>query len=401
MHLPPSKSIANRILVLSFLSGGIPAVQKTWGQLQQQWQQLPDDIQLMYIALKTLASNALPITINASDAGTVLRFLLPLVAMHIDIPVKFIGSERLFQRPLTPLIEALTSSGAKWSVKKNSGILTPPPNKKDHLKLTIDAEQSSQFISGLAMSIAGLKNGGTISWNTPLASAAYLTLTQLCLQKFNCNANLQKNSIEIPGNSLTPLITERRPLSTDWSAAAVALCAAAILGKQIKICNLNPKDGQPDIAILEILRKVGCEWYFENETCIFTGRLKKGIHADLNDCPDLAPPLATLAVFAPNISKLSGLSTLPHKESDRIKGIIRLVEWFGGRVETLADSAIKIFPTNTVHHTPAHPFDPDNDHRLVFAAAIGALLTGGTILNQQCTSKSWPGFTPNILLTDH
>ena len=403
--LPPSKSAANRALVLAFLSMGIDGTERVWKGISQYPRPLPDDIHLMYEALKTLAAShspsAAPI-LQVGAAGTVLRFLLPIVALHRTEPVRFAGSCRLFQRPLTPLLKALARAGASWQTEVDGGLLMPPKLVPDNLEFDIDGSMSSQFISGLAMSVAGLPRGGIIRWKSGVASRHYLHLTKLWLERFGCQTSLNDNSIEIQGGlkHKTQKDEEQTEICGDWSAAAVVFCAAAILEKELEAGPLDDADGQPDAAILKLLKTVGCSWRFDGLRCTFTGRLNGAIDADLFDCPDLAPPLAALAVFAPEVSCLRGLDTLPHKESDRLLGIEKLVEWLGGRTELLSSTSLKIYPLQAVtshkSQLAEEPFDPMDDHRLAFAAAIGALKTGGTILNLECVNKSWPTFNTKL-----
>ncbi|MCL1908311.1 MAG: hypothetical protein FWG12_02965 [Holophagaceae bacterium] len=382
---------------MAFLSEGMDGAERVWDGLRESSFPLADDIRLMYEALVSLTACHSPLaTLDVGAAGTVLRFLLPLAALHCDEPVRFSGSMRLFQRPLAPLLEALAKFGTAWKKDKNGGLLIPPESKPDYLELEVDGSLSSQFISGLAMSSAALSGGGIIRWKSDVVSRPYLSLTKLWLERFGCRASLLDNSFEVQGGLKyrTQKVEDGVEINGDWSAAAVAFCVAAVMGKDLKVGPLDNTDGQPDVAVLEILKKVGCSWRINNGECHFDGRLDEAVNADLLGCPDLAPPLAALAVFAPGVSILRGLRALPNKESDRLGGIINLVEWLGGRAELLPGPSLKIYPALLSKKSPvaAMPFDPMDDHRLAFAAAIGSLKVGGTVLNMECVNKSWPGF---------
>ncbi|MDR0499184.1 MAG: hypothetical protein LBH03_05565 [Holophagales bacterium] len=403
IELPSSKSVLNRILTLASLAKGKSIIYK------YHLQQHAKDVHIMHNALSalniksTFQDSNLHITgagfhspsapIQVGSAGTVLRFLLPLTALHCINPVEFSGSERLFERPLRPLLDALNRLGAVWQPKPNGGLLIPPKTVPKTIDLEIDSTLSSQFTSGLAMSIAGLPNGGTLRWTKPTVSHNYLSLTNIWLRHFKRETSLKQNSIEIPGGSLEPVSA---CIPGDWSAAAVFFCAAAILEIKTEIFPLNFKDGQPDAAILSILGDVGSTWRFEGDHCHFKGRLDSGIKADLIDCPDLAPILAATAALAPGISELKGLNTLPHKESNRLQGAINLVKWLGGKAEELPNFALRIYPKNSpptpISDEPFEAFDPMDDHRMAFAAALGSLRSGGTVLNPNCVSKSFPNF---------
>jgi 3-phosphoshikimate 1-carboxyvinyltransferase len=392
--------MANRALPLAALACGETELQGLGAG------QNPEDICLMLGALSALGINAstrgaaLHIEggkirspkkqIQAGDAGTVLRFILPLAAMHCAEPVRFACSERLLQRPLQPLLGALQAIGAEWRPEPNGGILIPPQKKPQFMAIEIASPQSSQFISGMAMAAADLPKGGMIKWAGRPASLGYIELTAKWLQKFGCSPQLGQNAMEIPGSSLRP-ITEGVP--GDWSAAAAVFCAAALLGRQVTVFPLIQADGQPDAAILQILGKAGSAWHFEEDKCHFQGQMKTGIKADLSNCPDLAPVLAAAAALAPGTSELQGLEALPRKESDRLQGIKDLVEWLGGKAIEKPGFKVEIQPRKT-RKTPyaETPFDPKGDHRMAFAAAVGGLLNGGAVLGPACVAKSFPGF---------
>lgn len=398
VKVPMSKSIANRALILAALAKGRSAIKGFHPALQT------DDIRLMFNALCAMNAsltiqggdlhisggsfNTPPNPIQAGEAGTVLRFMLPLAALRCPGRVNFCGEKRLFERPLKPLLDALSNMGALWRLEKNELLLIPPEARPDAVDLEIDGALSSQFISGMALAMAGLPGGGVLRWTAPPASLGYISLTKIWLERFGCQARLFDRRFEISGGPLKPISA---PIPGDWSAGAVFFCASAILGQKVSVFPLNPLDGQPDAAILPILGKAGSSWNFEGDVCHFSGCLNKGIEADLFNCPDLAPVLAAAAVFAPGVSELNGLNTLPHKESDRLQGIIRLVEWLGGRVERL-DFALRIHPAASSRCHKDEPFDTMGDHRLAFAAALGGARRGGAVLNPGCVSKSFPDF---------
>jgi len=413
VRVPPSKSIANRALLLASLAKGVSVFYGFSSRC------LPDDILLMFNALRAMnAINANLIQdgdlrvsmasfdgpsspIQVGEAGTVLRFLLPLVALHCTDSISFSGAKRLFERPLKPLLDALGHLGAVWRHEKSGGVLIPPKLKPKSIDMEIDGSLSSQFISGMAMAMAGLEDGGRLRWTKAPASESYMLLTKTWLERFSCSVVLSDKSLEIPGGELKPISAM---IPGDWSAAAIFFCASSILGRGIEVFPLDPIDGQPDMAILSILEKAGSTWHFEGDRCHFAGYLNTGIEANLINCPDLAPILAATAAFAPGFSELKGLDTLQHKESDRLQGIVRLVNWLGGSVEELPNFTVRIHPgtsrgtlatrnTDTSFDTTFDtPFDPMGDHRMAFAAALGGLRGGGEVLNPDCVSKSFPGF---------
>jgi len=118
--------------------------------------------------------------------------------------------------------------------------------------------------------------------------------------------------------------------------------------------------------------------------------LTRGIQADLTLCPDLAPVLAATAALAPGDSVLSGLATLPLKECDRLDASGELVRWLGGQAQIIESNALAIRPGSAPGSRS--PFSPRNDHRMAFAAAVGALQRGGHLLDPGCVAKTFPTF---------
>jgi 3-phosphoshikimate 1-carboxyvinyltransferase len=402
--------VANRALALASLAPGesaLSGLSPPGG--------LPGDVAAMLGALRALgaeiecAGGLLRVrggagfapagALDVGAAGTAPRFLLPLAALHCRAPVRFRGAGRLFERPLAPLLDALASCGASWragaapqgpsGTEGRGGLLTPPAEKPDRVDLEIDGGLSSQFASGMAMAAAGLPGGGAIRWAGQAASRGYLALTCSALEAFGCPARLSKGSFVVPGGALRPADVE---IPGDWSAAAAFFCAAAVLGRRVEARPLGPSDGQADRAVLDVLGSCGSSWAFRGGGCVFDGRLDSGFRADLSGCPDLAPVLAAAAAAAAGPSELRGLGGLPHKESDRLEGIARLVAWAGGRAETLPGPALAIRPAPAGAPRPPGAFDPRGDHRMAFAAAVCALRNGGEVLDGACVAKSFPGF---------
>jgi 3-phosphoshikimate 1-carboxyvinyltransferase len=143
--------------------------------------------------------------------------------------------------------------------------------------------------------------------------------------------------------------------------------------------------------MVAILEAAGCEVHWpEAQVLEISGPLRRGLDADLTDCPDLGPVLAALAALAPGPSELRGLQTLPLKECDRLDASAELVRWLGGVVEVVGDHTLRVTPGRP--HQDRPPFDPRNDHRMAFAAAVGGLRWGGSLLDPHCVAKTFPEF---------
>lgn len=393
--VPGSKSATNRALLLAAQA---PGPSRLRGGLEA------EDTRVMRQALRRLGCAVeegasawmlaggvrpgadAPLWLGAS--GTSLRFLLPWLSLQASTPIRFEGEPRLFERPLAPLLAALGTWGARWEARDSGGLLHPAEAPPHRIEVEVQAEGSSQFLSGLALAAAGLREGGRITWAGEAASPSYLGLTQGALARFGCESVLEAHHWEIPGGRLHPVDWS---LPADWSGAAAFLCAAAVTGRPLRLQGLDAEDPQGDRALVGILASAGCRATWAGPVLALSGPLHAGIEADLGSCPDLAPVLAATAALAPGASRLRGLETLPFKECDRLEACIDLVRWLGGQAVAEGSHTLRIHP-GPAPDSNRPPFDPRQDHRMAFAAAVGGLRHGGRLKDPQCVSKTYPGF---------
>ncbi len=392
--VPGSKSVSNRVLLLaalahgtSLLSSGLEAEDTKWMRLALKACGIPlhESAAQWRVEGGALQAPAMPLHMGAS--GTTLRFLLPVLALHLSVPVRMEGDPRLFERPLEPLLRSLGPLGMGWESQARGGILTPTRHGLSRLDVQVDAQLSSQFLTGLALAAASLPEGGRIRWDGTPTSASYLELTVHWLRRFGCESRLSSGTWEIPGGCLTARSLD---ITGDWSGAAAFLCAGAVTGRSVELYPLDPEEPQGDRALLPILEAGGCQTHCQADRVHLHGSLSQGLTADLTLCPDLGPVLAATAALAPAPSRLTGLHTLPHKECDRLQASAELVQWLGGHAEVEGDHTLRIWPGIASPSRP--PFDPRNDHRMAFAAAVGGLRAGGNLLNPACVAKTYPLF---------
>ncbi|HET8714714.1 MAG TPA: hypothetical protein VFM16_02740 [Holophagaceae bacterium] len=399
--LPGSKSATNRALLLaalapgrSVLRGGLEAEDTRWmrGALKDLGLGLEETPEAWILTGGARPRAQRDLWVGAS--GTTLRFLLPWLALRAEGPVRILGSARLFERPLEPLLAPLRALGARWEPEAEGGRLHPCPEPPRSLDAEVDASRSSQFLTGLALAAAGLPEGGRLRWEA-VASPSYLDLTRHWLARFGVADRLEasadgRHTWTLPGGCLHPVDLD---LPADWSGAAAFLCAAAVTGRAVELGPLDPEDGQGDRALPDLLAAAGCGF-----TWVPGGRLRlwgpmtRGLQADLTDCPDLGPVLAATAALAPAPSVLTGLHTLPLKECDRLDASAELVRWLGGEATVEGDHTLRIQPAVGLPSADRPPFDPRADHRMAFAAAVGALRTGGGLSDPGCVAKTFPTF---------
>lgn len=414
--VPGSKSVSNRALLLaamapglSVLRGGLDAEDTRW--MRQALQALGTPVTETpegewHVQGGARPQSSKPLWLGAS--GTTLRFLLPWLALRGQGPIRLEGEARLFERPLEPLLAPLRAQGARWEPDAGGGSLHPCAEPEAMLDLSVDASLSSQFLTGLALATATLPKGALLRWDA-LASPSYLELTKHWLARFGCVAKdftaqrypaahliqssgafaLTLNAWRIPGGLLRPVNLD---LPADWSGAAAFLCAAAVTGRALEMGPLDPDDAQGDRALVDLLELAGCGHRWSGGTLRLWGPLQRGLHGDLRSCPDLGPVLAATAALAPGPSLLTGLETLPHKECDRLAASAELVRWLGGEVDIQSDHTLHIRPATAPPPADRAPFDPRNDHRMAFAAAVGGLRAGGELKDPGCVAKTFPDF---------
>ena len=413
--LPGSKSATNRALLLAALAPGVSTLRNGLDAEDTRWMRgalldvgigIEETSGVWRITGGSRPRARRPLWLGAS--GTSLRFLLPWLAIQAEGPVQLTGADRLFERPLEPLLAPLRNLGARWEPESGGGLLHPCPTPPRRLEAAVDASLSSQFLTGLALAAATLPDGGRLSWDA-VASPSYLGLTSQWLAHFGVADHLEAarypapqliegdgsaaftvHTWEIPGGQLRPADLE---LPADWSGAAALICAAAVTGRAVELGPLDPEDGQGDRALPQILAAAGCGYtWVPGPHLRLWGPMKRGLRADLTDCPDLGPVLAATAALAPEPSLLTGLHTLSLKECDRLEASAALVRWLGGKAEMEGNHTLRIEPATGAPDLARAPFNPRADHRMAFAAAVGGLLRGGRLQDPQCVAKTFPDF---------
>lgn len=394
VRVPGSKSVTNRALLLAALTPGLSRLRGGLEAEDTRWmRQALQDLGIPIVeegGAWCIRGGGRPKARKAlwlGASGTTLRFLLPWLALCAEGSVRLEGDPRLFDRPLGPLLNPLAALGAQWSADASGAWLRPSLAPPRQLDLRVDARLSSQFLSGLALAAAGLPGPSLLTWEE-VASSSYLILTTQWLNRFGCEAVLDAGQWKVPGGTLQP---QDMVLPADWSGAAAFLAAAGATGRRLRVGPLDPEDAQGDRAMAAILEAAGCtvRWV-DPQTLEVQGPLRRGLDADLTECPDLGPVLAALAALAPGPSELRGLQTLPLKECDRLDASTELVQWLGGQAEVLGNHTLRVIPGSaTVERSP---FNPRNDHRMAFAAAVGGLRWGGNLLDPHCVAKTFPDF---------
>ena len=324
------------------------------------------------------------------DSGTGARLMIALLAAT---PGRFVidGSDRLRQRPMGPLIDALAQIGAR--LESDGGTL-PVMVRGRRLtggRVVIRPEVSSQFVSALLLAAPLMEEGLEIRVDGNLPSRPYIDLTEDTLRAIHV-------VVEHDGPTRTWRVAPgaarwtEMSIEGDWSAAAFFVAAAAVTGGRVDIGPLSSASRQGDRVVQEIVRQAGVEVAESDFGIVVQGPVTGPLQTDLEHAPDAFPALAAVAACGPSGSQFEGLAHLKHKESDRLTVMVDNLTRLGAEIGVSQSSAH--VHRGVVRSTGApRPVRAAADHRVAMAMAVTALGAGPLRLDDPgCVSKSFPDF---------
>lgn len=394
IRLDGSKSISNRALIVTALAGGQPA---DWLQNLS----TSKDTQI----LRQLLENQHD-TFDAGDAGTTFRFLTAYLATRPGTQI-LTGSERMRERPVGPLVQALQSLGADIQFLEKDGyppLRIGPFRASGQRSVRIHAGTSSQFLSALLMVGPYLPDGLELVPDGPLVSRPYLQMTLKLMQHFGAQADWSGDKIVVQpiGYQLKPLAVE-----ADWSAASYWYAMAAFAENvDLKLRGLFTESWQGDSVLAAMMTGFGIETTFEPDGIRLrkSGQPPKPIfEKDFTDCPDIAQTLAVVCAGLGVKGVFSGLETLAIKETDRIAALKNELKKVGVSFAKLPPHFSKKQPDRTFYLLDgkaawAEPprFASYGDHRMAMSFAPLAFFGDIEIANPAVVSKSYPGFWEDL-----
>ena len=353
--------------------------------------------EIAYKSVTVTSKGVVPVgpAMNCGESGLGIRMFTPIAALSNQL-INIEGKGSLVKRPMHFFDEILPSLGV--AIKSQNGYL--PIEIKGPLQpsnITVDGSLSSQFLTGLLMAFAATEVYDAEIKVLDLKSKPYIDLTLSVLNQFGWNVkhvNYERFTFHshIP---LKPLI--EYTVEGDWSGAAFLLVAGAIAGP-IKVKGLQLDSTQADKKIISALISANASITIEVDGIILgpnknmeNGKqeLLKAFHFDATDCPDLFPPLVSLACYCDGVTEIKGVNRLAHKESDR--GITLQTEFAKMGVKIILDGDIMQIHGGTVH--AAQVFS-QHDHRIAMASAVAALGANGPveITEAEAINKSYTDF---------
>jgi len=376
INLPASKSISNRALVIEELC-----------HHSFQINNLSDanDTLLMQSLLNNPGKEK-----NVKNAGTVMRFLTAYYACsNQEVILK--GEDRMYERPIGELVNALRSLGADIEYIKEEGY--PPLSiKGKELKggeISLPSNISSQFVSALLLIAPTIKEGLILHLIGNIASVPYIRLTLSILEYFGIKASWVGNSITIKHQKFVPRDIS---IESDWSSASYfwALCAL-VPGSEMYFPNLLRDSKQGDSIIKELMKPFGIEYqsYHSGIKIISNPAQPKNFEFNFIDYPDLIPTFTILCCAKKISFDIYGIETLKHKESDRALVLQNELKKWGYDIANNSKSlSCKVFPASFPKDKII--LDTYNDHRMAMSFAL--LPRNSLIGNSDVVSKSFPGF---------
>ncbi|PRY11619.1 3-phosphoshikimate 1-carboxyvinyltransferase [Pontibacter ummariensis] len=381
IKLPASKSEANRALIIAALSGK----ESELHNLSE-----ANDTQLLQRLLKSDAE-----TIDAEDAGTVMRFLTAYYAVTGQQKV-LTGTARMCQRPIKVLVEALQELGANIEYLGEEGY---PPlrmkgfsgNGKNRLKVRSDI--SSQYISALLMVAPLLPEGLTLELEGKIGSRPYIEMTLSLMEHFGVSANFEGNTITVAHQQYKAASFH---VESDWSASSYWYSLVALAKEaDITLLGLREKSFQGDSAIVNIMYRLGVHTSFTEEGVKLTKKEhEKYLALDFADCPDLAQTIVALCAGLGITVEMTGLESLRIKETDRIQALQIEVLGMNSSLQEISPGVFRLEPGILTKEELS--FRTYQDHRMAMAFAPLALLAPVEIQEPSVVRKSYPRYWEDL-----
>jgi 3-phosphoshikimate 1-carboxyvinyltransferase len=396
IELPYSKSLYNRMLILK-------ALNNDYGACNYIFDKDPDDVNILKKNL-LLISKAKPEEITVLDcgpAGTAFRFLTALCSFKTGMFV-LTGSTRMQQRPIEDLVDAIKQLDADITYEKAIGF---PPLKINgkflsgkHLKINI--EKSSQYISALLMIAPFLETDLEIEMYGEAVSEPYTKMTISLVKQMGVNISQKDNTLFVAKRT-NALNFEHLSIEADWSAASYWYSLVALHENlEVKLVGLNKVSLQGDSVLQNMMTDFGVHTKFEKDVCILSkGRVEKRVLTiDCNQFPDLAQTFAVIGAASGMHLTLTGLSTLVHKETNRLVALKTELEKTGAEIEIVNNDTLIIKKHIDIAQLNQCTFETYDDHRMAMCLAPLALLAseGITINHPDVVKKSYPLFWEDL-----
>ena len=378
-----SKSESNRMLVL----------QKLFREITIHNLSDSDDTHHLQDALSSQ-----DVEINVGHAGTAMRFLTAFFAIQQKRTTILSGSERMHQRPIKVLVEALRALGAEIYYLENEGF---PPLKIIGKQLTkeqvkINGNISSQYISALLLIAASLPNGLRIELIGEITSIPYINMTLSLLNQIGITTSFKDQIIQV--HPFEEAKKQTLEVESDWSSASYFYSIAALssIGSEIRLSSYKKESLQGDAILANIYKSFGVETVYETNSIILRKTKepnKEHLSIDLNKAPDIAQTIAVTCYGLGVSCELLGLHTLKIKETDRLEALHSELTKLGANISVTPNSLYLKSRSEIVADVSIETY---NDHRMAMAFAPLGMKIPLEILDADVVTKSYRNFWKDL-----
>lgn len=393
IRLSGSKSLSNRLLILKEILDTDLLLKNI---------STSEDTLLLIKALEQIVDGGSR-HIDTGHAGSDLRFLTAFLSVK-DGAWTLTGSERMKQRPVGELVNALHLLGAEIKYVETEGF--PPLEITGHRlkggRIEIDGSVSSQFITALLLTAPAFENGLELELKGNIVSRPYIDMTVELLKQCGVTVEVQTNSLRVLPLNEAAQTPSTYHIESDWSSASYwySICALST-GAQIELSTLQKESLQADSVLPDLYQALGVTTTYRDNSVILTStplHVTEFVH-DFTNCPDIAQTVALTCCGLGIKAQLTGLQTLKIKETDRIAALKNELEKFGLGVEasdtTLTLSANRLFQDRSF--TPAFTIDTYKDHRMGMSfAALALRCRSLSISEPEVVRKSYPTFWDDL-----
>ncbi|MBA4382008.1 MAG: bifunctional 3-phosphoshikimate 1-carboxyvinyltransferase/cytidylate kinase [Sideroxydans sp.] len=403
VRLPGSKSISNRVLLLSALAQGTTVVRDLLHS--DDTERMLDALRVLGVSVESLGDNAYRVTgcggnfpnknakLFLGNAGTAFRPLTAALALSGG-SYELSGVPRMHERPIGDLVDALGQLGADIKYLGNAGF---PPLQISLAKLAGDTAQvrgdvSSQFLTGLLMALPLLNRTVKVEVIGELISKPYIEITLSMMSRFGVQVardGWNSFSVEAGSRYVSP---KEVFVEGDASSASYFLAAGAIGAGPVRVEGVGKTSVQGDVRFAEALEKMGAVITM-GDNWMEAGAPQSGklnaIDLDCNHIPDAAMTLGVAALFADGTTTLRNIASWRVKETDRIAAMVTELRKVGATVEDGADY-IRITPPAQIKHAAIDTYD---DHRMAMCFSLAAFGAAGVRINDpKCVAKTFPEY---------
>ena len=384
IYLNSSKSESNRLLIIKALSEKEITI-KNLSKANDS------------VLLKNLLESENLVVWDAQDAGTSFRFLTSFLAIKKE-HVVLSGTERMKQRPVKVLVDALNKIGAEILYLENEGF--PPIYVKGKInqvknKLDIPGDISSQYISSLLLIAPLLEKGIEINIEEPFYSRPYVNMTLNLMNSFGIKSAVKGNKISIKNQEFS---SGSYIVEPDWSAASYWYSILSISDNinNLTLQGLKKKSNQGDSVISELMKSFGVNTQYKEDGIVLT-KIKldtEEIELDFRDCPDLAQTILVVAAYHKIKLKVSGVESLKIKETDRLLAMKNELKKIG--CDFYEEGNYWILEKRRREIDDELSIDTYKDHRMAMAFAPLASKKSMIINDPDVVVKSYPTYWEDL-----